>query len=156
MMARNRSEDTKPEMILRRGLHAAGFRFRLNVPGLQGKPDIVLPKHRSVIFVHGCFWHAHVGCNNFQIPKSRPEFWIAKIKTNGDRDHRAMAALCDAGWRVLVVWQCATRSICMGNLVRTVAAWLKGTETSAEMGVNSLACPREFKPRIVRKQEIRI
>lgn len=144
MMARIRSTDTKPEMILRRGLHAAGYRFRLHVPGLLGRPDIVLPKYRSVILVHGCFWHGHAGCKNFRIPKSRPEFWTAKIEANRDRDHRAMVALCDAGWRILVVWECATRSICVDDLVWTVAAWLQGTETSAEFSANGLACPGEF------------
>jgi DNA mismatch endonuclease (patch repair protein) len=154
MMARIRSTDTKPEMILRRGLHAAGFRYRLHVPGLPGKPDIVLPKFRSVIFVHGCFWHGHADCKNFRIPKTRPEFWTAKINTNRDRDNRTIAAIRDAGWRVLVVWECATRSICVDNLVRIVAAWLQGAETSAELGANGLACPGEFKPRIVGKQEV--
>jgi DNA mismatch endonuclease (patch repair protein) len=93
-------------MILRRGLHAAGFRYRLHVSGLPGRPDIVLPKFRSVIFVHGCFWHGHADCKNFRIPKTRAEFWISKIKANSDRDDRAMTAIHVAGWRSLVVWEC--------------------------------------------------
>jgi DNA mismatch endonuclease (patch repair protein) len=156
MMSRIRSTDTKPEMILRRGLHAAGFRFRLHVSGLPGKPDIVLSKFRSVIFVHGCFWHGHAGCKNFWIPKTRPEFWRAKINTNRDRDDRAIAAIRDAGWRVLVVWECATRSICVDNIVRKVAVWLQGAEASAELGANDIAWPGELKPRTVGKQEIQI
>jgi len=103
MMARIRWKDTKPEMILRRGLHAAGFRYRLHVSGLPGSPDIVLPKFRNVIFVHGCFWHGHAQCKNFQIPKTRPKFWISKINANRDRDDRAMTATHDAGWRSLVI-----------------------------------------------------
>ena len=154
MMARIRSKDTKPEMILRRGLHAAGFRYRLHVSGLPGSPDIVLPKFRSVIFVHGCFWHGHADCKNFRIPKTRPEFWISKVNANRDRDNRAMTATHDAGWRSLVVWECATRSICVDNLVGIIAEWLQGAETSAELRTNGLACPGEFNPRIVGKQEV--
>jgi len=153
-MARIRSTDTKPEMILRRGLHAAGFRYRLHVPGLPGKPDIVLPKFRSVVFVHGCFWHGHADCKNFRVPKTRPEFWTAKINANRDRDDGAIGALRNAGWRVLVVWECATRSICVDNLVQIVAEWLQGTETGAELGSDGSTCPANFKLRIMHKQEL--
>ncbi|MBY6203251.1 very short patch repair endonuclease [Maritalea mobilis] len=134
MMSRIRSKDTKPEMLLRKGLHAAGYRFRLHVSGLPGKPDIVLPRFRSVIFVHGCFWHGHSGCKNYRIPKTRTEFWTTKIAANRDRDSRAMASLLDSGWRVLVVWECATRTISLDRLIQTVVAWLQGTARYLELG----------------------
>ena len=134
-----RATDTKPEMILRKGLHAAGFRFRLHVKTLPGRPDIVLPKHRSVILVHGCFWHGHVGCRNFRVPKTRSEFWHAKIEGNRQRDYRSQDALVKHGWRVLVVWECATRTISVDRLVEVVAAWLQGTDTSAELSSNGLS-----------------
>lgn len=156
IMACVRSTDTTPEMILRRGLHAAAFRYRLHVSGLSSKPDIVLPKFRSVIFVYGCFWHEYADCTNFLIPKTIREFWMAKINSNRDRDDRAMTASHDAGRRSLVVWECATRPTFVANLVWIVAAWLQGTETSAELGTNGIACPGEFKSRILGKQEIRI
>lgn len=141
-MARIRSADTKPELVLRKALHAIGYRFRLHVSSLPGCPDIVMRKHRCAIFIHGCFWHGHEGCRNFRIPKTRPEFWSAKIESNRDRDRRAIEALLDAGWRVLVVWECATRSIHVDNLVSVIAAWLQGPETSAELSSGGLSTYR--------------
>lgn len=138
-MARIRSADTKPELVLRKSLHAIGYRFRLHVRSLPGCPDIVMRKHRCAIFVHGCFWHGHEGCRNFRIPKTKPEFWSTKIESNRDRDRRAIKALLDAGWRVLVVWECATRSIHVDNLVSIIAAWLQGSETSAELSSGGLS-----------------
>ena len=142
IMARIRSADTKPELVLRKSLHAIGYRFRLHVRALPGCPDIVMRKHRCAIFVHGCFWHGHEGCRNFRIPKTRPEFWSTKIESNRDRDRRAIEALLDAGWRVLVVWECATRSIHVDNLVSVIAAWLQGPETSAELSSGGLSTYR--------------
>ncbi|MDP2738626.1 MAG: DNA mismatch endonuclease Vsr [Pseudorhodobacter sp.] len=145
MMARIRSADTKPELVLRRGLHAAGFRFRLHARTLPGSPDIVMRKHRCAIFVHGCFWHGHEGCRNFRIPRSRPEFWTAKIDGNRERDLRSINALLQDDWRVLVVWECATRSIYVDNLVRIIAAWLQSPETSAELLPSGLSILRGTK-----------
>lgn len=107
-MSRIRGKDTKPEMILRRGLHAMGFRYRLHRKGLPGKPDLVFPRYRAVIFVHGCFWHGH-GCPIFKLPATRTEFWRVKIAANQERDRSAIEALQKAGWRVLIVWECAFR-----------------------------------------------
>lgn len=142
MMAGIRSADTKPELVLRKALHAVGYRFRLHVRSLPGCPDIVLRKHRCAVFVHGCFWHGHEGCSNFRIPKTRPEFWSAKIESNRDRDRRSIKALLDADWRVLVVWECATRSINADILVSTIATWLQGPETSAELSSDGLSTDR--------------
>lgn len=107
-MSRIKCRDTKPEMVARSMLHRMGYRFRLHVKTLPGKPDIVLPKYKTVIFVHGCFWHRHKGCKYAYTPKSRVEFWRAKFEANVANDHRVRAALRRAGWRTLTVWECET------------------------------------------------
>lgn len=107
-MAGIRAKDTRPEMILRRGLHARGFRFRLHVRRLPGSPDLVFPGRQALIFVHGCFWHGH-GCSLFRLPATRPEFWRAKIEGNMTRDATAERALAADGWRVLTIWECAIK-----------------------------------------------
>lgn len=104
-MSRIRGKDTKPEMWVRRGLHSAGFRFRLHRNDLPGRPDLVLPKYGAVVFVQGCFWHAH-HCQHGRIPGTRSEFWKAKFEGNRKRDARNTRALRAAGWRVLTVWEC--------------------------------------------------
>jgi len=108
MMAGIRSRNTKPEILVRRGLHQRGLRFRLHARDLPGCPDLVLPRWRTVIFVHGCFWHGH-DCRYFHWPKTRMEFWREKINGNRERDGRVRAQLHTAGWRVLVIWECAFR-----------------------------------------------
>ena len=109
-MSRIRGKDTKPELLLRRLLHRAGYRFRLHAPDLPGKPDIVLPKYRTVIFVHGCFWHRHEGCSNATMPKSRTEFWEEKFRRTVERDEAKQRQLEALGWRVVVVWECDLKS----------------------------------------------
>lgn len=109
VMSRIRGRDTKPELILRRSLHARGFRFRLCQRVLPGSPDIVLRKWNTVIFVHGCFWHRHPSCRYAATPKSRPEFWLSKFEANVVRDQATQSALRDEGWRVAVVWECALK-----------------------------------------------
>jgi DNA mismatch endonuclease (patch repair protein) len=104
-----RRAHTDPEMIVRRLLHRLGLRFRLQRRGLPGTPDIVLPKHRAAIFVHGCFWHRHAGCGKATMPKTRVEFWREKFDRNVTRDQEKEQALINAGWRVLTVWECETR-----------------------------------------------
>jgi DNA mismatch endonuclease (patch repair protein) len=107
-MSRIRGKDTKSEMLLRRGLHAAGLRFRLHTPRLPGKPDLVFPKHRAVILIHGCFWHGH-DCPLFKMPATRPEFWAKKISGNRERDIRSANALQLDGWRLLTIWECSLK-----------------------------------------------
>lgn len=107
-MSRIRGRDTKPEILLRRGLHGAGLRFRLHAAALPGRPDLVFPKYRGVILVHGCFWHGH-DCPMFRLPATRPDFWSAKIAGNRERDRRTLQALLGSGWRVLTVWECALK-----------------------------------------------
>ena len=115
-MSAIKGRDTKPEMIVRRALHAAGFRFRLHRRDLPGRPDIVLPKYRTVIFVHGCFWHRHK-CDKFVWPKTRAAFWREKIMGNVERDRRVRRELKRATWRVLVVWECSVLPDRIGMLV---------------------------------------
>ena len=109
LMAGIRSCNTAPELAVRRIAHRMGLRFRLHRKDLPGCPDLVFPKHRLVVFVHGCFWHRHKGCRHASIPKSRTNFWMAKLAANVARDRRQEAALQALGWRVLVIWGCETR-----------------------------------------------
>jgi len=108
-----RNKDTKPELLIRKALHARGFRFRLGGAGLAGRPDIVLPKYKTAIFIHGCFWHGH-DCKYFKLPGTRTEFWADKIRSNQVRDQRSVSALLEQGWSVLIVWECSLRSSGVG------------------------------------------
>ncbi|WJR78519.1 very short patch repair endonuclease [Bradyrhizobium sp. NP1] len=126
MMAGIRGKNTKPEMIIRRGLHARGFRYLLHDKRLPGKPDLVFPKHRAVIFVHGCFWHGH-GCHLFKWPKTRKEFWRKKIERNRMVDAAALAALLGTNWRIGLVWECALKgreAIPADLLTGKISCWL--------------------------------
>jgi DNA mismatch endonuclease (patch repair protein) len=105
-MSRIRSKNTKPEMIVRSVLHRMGYRFRLHRKDLPGNPDIVLPKYKIVIFVHGCFWHQHVGCIHGGIPKSRQEYWGPKLNKNIERDKLNQKKLKEIGWKFLIIWEC--------------------------------------------------
>ncbi|MEG6503341.1 MULTISPECIES: very short patch repair endonuclease [unclassified Desulfovibrio] len=109
-MSRIRSSNTKPEKTVRSLLHRLGYRFRLNVRKLPGTPDIVLPKYKTVIFVHGCFWHRHSGCKEASIPKTNTEKWMNKFSENIQRDNRAVQALEQAGWSVFVIWECEIKN----------------------------------------------
>lgn len=125
MMSGIRSANTKPELRLRRALHAKGFRFKLHDRSLPGSPDIVLPRWRAAIEVRGCFWHRHAKCRFTTTPETRPEFWAAKFSSNVERDHRNEKLLRDAGWRVAIVWECALRAKDIGELISETVAWLK-------------------------------
>lgn len=116
LMARIGPKDTGPELAVRRAIHARGLRYRLYSKKLPGRPDLVFPGRRLVIFVHGCFWHRHPGCNNCTTPRTRPEFWNAKFEANVARDTRITGELEAAGWRVAVIWECETeRSADLGD-----------------------------------------
>lgn len=135
MMAAIKGRDTKPEMTVRRGLHRRGFRFRLHDRALPGRPDLIFPRYRAVIFVHGCFWHGH-DCPFFRWPKSRPEFWREKIGANIERDQKVRTALRESGWRVLTVWECTFRGKNLEQreaAIDAVAAWLSGSSGEAEI-----------------------
>jgi len=136
MMAGIRGKDTRPELALRRSLHALGFRYRLHAKGMPGKPDLVLPKFRAVIFVHGCFWHRHPGCRYASTPSTRPNFWASKFSANVARDHAVQIALLDAEWRVATVWECTLRGDERFAKTRDcVAAWLRGEDCEFDSGV---------------------
>jgi DNA mismatch endonuclease, patch repair protein len=109
-MSRVRSADTKIEVAVRHALHRRGLRYRLGGAGLPGRPDIVLPRHRAAVFVHGCFWHGHA-CHLYRLPKTRTEFWQGKVEANRDRDARVIAKLEELGWHVHVVWECSLRGV---------------------------------------------
>jgi DNA mismatch endonuclease (patch repair protein) len=110
LMSKVRTAGTRPEMTVRRKLHSLGFRYRLHSGNLPGKPDIVLPKHRSVIFVHGCFWHHHKGCPKSKLPVTNAEFWRDKIFSNVKRDAKKTTELKKLGWQVLIIWECEAKS----------------------------------------------
>ena len=105
-MAAIHGKDTKPEMVVRRFLWGQGFRYRLNHPRLPGKPDIVMRKYRTCIFVNGCFWHGHEGCKYYTIPKTNTEFWINKVRRNKERDLRVQRELASMGWHSIIIWEC--------------------------------------------------
>lgn len=130
-MAAIRGKDTKPEMTVRKFLHRRGFRYRLHVKDLPGKPDIVIPKFRTVVFVHGCFWHRHKGCKNAVLPKTNPDFWEKKLKGNVKRDRKNLEALRNMGWRIVVVWECAMKGKNAGEtevILDRTAEWLTGKD----------------------------
>jgi DNA mismatch endonuclease, patch repair protein len=130
MMAGIRSKNTKPELLLRRALHARGLRYRLHGAKLPGKPDLVFAKHQAVVFVHGCFWHRHSNCRFATTPATRPEFWTAKFSANIERDERNVAVLLENGWRIATVWECALKEDDVSRVAELVAHWLMQERTS--------------------------
>lgn len=135
-MAAARARNTKPELMIRRALHEAGLRYRLNVRDLPGKPDIVLPRYRAVVSVHGCFWHRHE-CDLFRWPESRPEFWRDKLDGNAVRDRNASEALDKAGWRQAVIWECALKGRKKRDFQDTMQrliAWIRSDEQAITIG----------------------
>lgn len=133
MMSGIRSQNTRPEIVVRRHLHRAGFRFRLHRKDLPGTPDLVFASRRSVVFVNGCFWHGHLACRYFKVPSSRTEFWIAKIHGNRGRDERNIQELTSLGWRVYVVWECETRSHPEERLDELRTWLVRGTEVRLDI-----------------------
>ncbi|MGY0556569.1 very short patch repair endonuclease [Lysobacter sp. A421] len=132
MMSSIRGKDTQPELIVRRYLHASGFRFRLHRKDLPGRPDLVLPKWRVALFVNGCFWHGHQKCRYFRLPGTRPEFWKAKIQGNRDRDARAEKLLSEQDWRVLTIWECALRD-CPEEALQQLSMLIRSSVAAAEI-----------------------
>ena len=135
MMAGIRSTNTKPELLLRSGLHRAGFRYKLHDRTLPGNPDMVFPRRRAVLFAHGCFWHGH-DCHLFKWPKSREDFWRTKIGRNREVDARAAASLKAAGWRRGVVWECALKGRArqpIDAVIDQCAAWLRSERPELEI-----------------------
>lgn len=134
MMAGIRGKDTKPEMRVRKALFAGGYRYRLHRKDLPGTPDIVLPGRRVAIFVNGCFWHGHSGCSLAKVPGTRTEFWKEKFESNSRRDKVAAEALREAGWRVLVVWECFTRRCKTEDaLMQPLTHWIESSSPLGEL-----------------------
>lgn len=129
MMSGIRAKNTRPEIFIRKGLHALGFRFRIHAAAIPGKPDIVLPKYHALIVVHGCFWHAH-DCHHFKLPATNTAFWKNKLDENCQRDRRNLKLQLAAGWRCLTVWECAIRACRRGprklDVITLAAQWLAG------------------------------
>ena len=135
MMSGIRGKNTKPELLIRKALHARGFRYRLHCKDLPGNPDLCLPKHRAVIFVHGCFWHGH-GCHLFKWPKTRPEFWREKIGRNRAVDERAERSLMEGGWRQAMIWECALKGrnrLPLEDVISACADWLNSDRPRLEI-----------------------
>ena len=133
-MSQIKARHTKPELVIRRGLHRMGLRYRLHVPDLAGKPDLVFPRHRAVICVNGCFWHGH-NCPLFRLPGTRTEFWKEKISANVARDERNQEAVQADGWRVAIVWECSIRGrlrLPQDAVLNGLVAFLRGTSTFVE------------------------
>ena len=105
-MSQIKGKDTKPEIIVRKFLHSKGFRFRLHDKKLPGKPDIVLRKHKTIVLIHGCFWHGHQGCKYYVVPKTRKEWWLAKINRNREKDRESKKTLQKNGWNIITIWEC--------------------------------------------------
>lgn len=146
IMASVKSSDTKPEMLVRRYLHAHGFRYGLHNRKLPGSPDIVLRKYKTVIFINGCFWHGHEGCKYYRLPKSNIEFWQTKIERNRQRDVETIEALKAKGWRVITIWECELRNIAQRGetliqLVKDIKGDLKSVDYTQEEQIHIAAEP---------------
>jgi len=144
MMAGIRGKNTKPEIIIRKELHKAGFRFRIHDEKLPGKPDLILPKYKAVIFVNGCFWHGH-NCHLFKWPSTNKDFWHEKISRTKERDREKLGALFESGWRVMIVWECALKGrerLLITQIFESIAAWLRSEIPEAEIR----GTPQESKP----------
>lgn len=124
-----RNKDTKPEMVVRRLIHGMGYRYRLHNARLPGKPDLVFPSRRKVIFVHGCFWHRHEGCHLARLPKSNLDFWLPKLEENRRRDEKHIRELLESGWDCMTIWECELRNIDL--LANRIRAFL---QQSKELG----------------------
>ena len=124
-MSRIKGKDTKPEILVRRFLFSHGVRYRLHDGRLPGKPDLVFPKHKKIIFIHGCFWHGHEACKYFVVPKTRTEWWIKKISRNKEKDIESISALKKQGWKVIVVWECELKSVTKEKKLRSLMGKFK-------------------------------
>ena len=130
VMAAIRSTNTKPEIAVRKLLHAMGYRFRLHQKALPGNPDIVLRKHKTVIFVNGCFWHRHIGCRLAREPQTRPSYWNDKFQNNVARDQKTLRALQELGWKTVIIWECQTRN--HQTLIYTIDSLISSGELPAQ------------------------
>ncbi len=134
LMSKVHGQETKIEKLVRSSLHRRGYRFRKNVVTLPGRPDIVLPKYKAAIFIHGCFWHGHYGCRKSRLPTARYSFWEEKRQANLERDARKISELINFGWRVAVVWQCALeKPTSFLHTINTLEKWITSEESRCEI-----------------------
>lgn len=137
-MSKVKSKDTKPELTVRSSLHKMGFRFRIHVKHLPGNPDVVLPKYRAVIFIHGCFWHGHDDCADGKIPKTRAPFWKNKIYGNISRDKNTYTQLSLTGWRIAIIWGCALKNKRLSfGTIKGLVEWIRSDLDSIEVPVSN-------------------
>jgi DNA mismatch endonuclease, patch repair protein len=136
-MSQIKSKNTKPEMLVRKFLHANGFRYRLHAKNLPGKPDIVLPKYKTVIFVHGCFWHGHERCKYFVVPKTRTEWWLNKINGNIANDLKALRALKKQGWKAINLWECDLKPLYLNKSLSSLQKKLKASQKLMQRDLNA-------------------
>lgn len=149
IMSRIRSTNTRPEILVRKLLFASGFRYRLYPKKLPGKPDLVLPKWKTVVMVNGCFWHSHEGCSRHTIPSQNRDFWAAKLNRNKARDAEVRRLLMDQGWRVLVIWECACRKSLMTTLQKSMEVFIRSeSKQYLELGSSDLQAPTTADARI--------
>ena len=130
MMAQIRAKDTKPEIMIRHALHKKGFRYRLHNRNLPGTPDLVFPRFHAVCFVHGCFWHRHIGCSYATMPSTNSDNWNEKFNSNIERDKRNCKELMSRGWRIAIVWECALRNGKVETVASALGNWLSGTSSN--------------------------
>lgn len=138
MMSSIKGKNTSPELTIRKALHSRGFRYRIHPAELPGKPDLLLPKFKAAIFIHGCFWHGH-DCRYFKTPKTRTEFWLKKIEGNKARDQKQTEALISRGWRVLIIWECAIRQMKSEKsttLIELVTEWILSDTSTKTLSEN--------------------
>ena len=147
MWSVSRGRNTKPEVALRSALHRLGLRFRIHDGKLPGRPDIVFPKYRAAVQVHGCFWHRHEGCRYATTPASNREFWTGKFLANAERDVRSRRALQDLGWRTAVVWECALKNGSESAVAADLRGWLKSTDLTANFPEGRLCLQPKTEPK---------
>lgn len=155
IMSRIRSTNTKPEIKLRKALFEKGYRYRVNVKTLPGKPDIVLPKYRTIIFVNGCFWHGHDGCKHYTVPETNTEFWVEKVRRNKERDAFNVQRLESLSWGVITIWECELKSKVFQDTIAKIEAELTANKAKWEAYQAKRHSDREFaKAESIRKRQI--
>ena len=155
IMSRIRSTNTKPEIKLRKALFEKGYRYRVNVKTLLGKPDIVLPKYRTIIFVNGCFWHGHDGCKHYTVPETNTEFWVEKVRRNKERDAFNVQRLESLSWGVITIWECELKSKVFQDTIAKIEAELTANKAKWEAYQAKRHSDREFaKAESIRKRQI--
>ena len=156
IMSRIRSTNTKPEIKLRKALFEKGYRYRVNVKTLPGKPDIVLAKYRTVVFVNGCFWHGHGGCKHYTVPATNTEFWVEKVRKNKERDAVDVQRLESFSWGVITIWECELKSKVFQDTIAKVEAELAANKAKWEAYQAKRRSDREFaKAESIRKRQVR-